>query len=104
VLYKLSYLVLFNASSLDLLYKILNDITSRRYSLISKVINLINKNFFLLNSKTLVLEAIGFQSCLSEASNASGNGYLRVFIVPSCISVISELSSSNYINCGRNPG
>jgi len=103
-LHKLSHLVLSNASSPDLLCKILDDMTGRRHSPISKVIDSINKNFFLLDSKTLVLEAISFLPCLGEAFDASGNGCLRAFVVPSCIGVISILSSSNCINCGRNPG
>jgi hypothetical protein len=77
--------------------------TSRRHGPISKVIDSINKNFFLLDGKALVLEGVGLLSGLSEASDASRHGCFGAFEVPSCISVIIELSSSNCINCGRNP-
>src|SRR6266487_1457518 len=76
--------------------------TSGRHCPISKVIDSINKNLFLLDGKALVPEGVGFLLCLGKASNASRNSRTRAFILLSCIAVICTLSSLNCSNCGVN--
>ena len=96
---KLAYLVLPYRPSSNFLCKIPNNITSRRHCPICKVVNSINKNLLLLNSKALVLERVGVSPGLSKAPNASRNSRTRTFEVLSCLGVISELSSLDCSNC-----
>jgi hypothetical protein len=67
------------------------------------VINLINKNLLLLNSKTLILERVSFLLRLSKASNILEERPTVTFILSSCISVIIKLSSLNCSNRVVNP-
>ena len=99
---KLAYLVLPYRLSPYLLCKIINNMTSWRHCLISKVVHSINKNFLLLNSKALVLEGVGLLSGLCKPSYTSGNSGIQAFVFLSSLSIISELSSLNYIYYGRN--
>jgi hypothetical protein len=100
---KLAHSVLPYRLSPDLFCKILDNMTGRRHSPIGKVIDSINKNFFLLNGETLVPEGVGQLSGLSEASDASRDSGMRAFVVPSCLGAINELSSAKCLHCGRNP-
>jgi hypothetical protein len=102
VLNKLAYLVLPHRPSPNFLYKIPDDMTSRGHCSVRKVINSINKNLLLLDSKALVPERVGLLLCLSKASNTSGHSSTRAFKVLSCIAIICKLPSLNCSNYGIN--
>jgi len=73
--------------------------TSRWYSSISKSINLINKHLLLLDSKVLVPEWIRFLLWLREATDSPGDSAMVTLKLPSYISIMSKLPSSNYGHC-----
>ena len=77
--------------------------TSKRHILVSKVINIINKNLFLFNYKVLVLKGVNFSFYLNKTINALRNSYIRILILLYYISIITELPSLNYSHYSVNP-
>ena len=99
----MAHLVLPDRPSPNLFYKIPDNITSRRHRPVRKVVNSINKNLLLLDSKILVSERIYFLLRLSKTAYTPGHRTVRAFVMLSCISVIRKLPSLNCSNCGINP-